>query len=74
MPTPRDICSNCGGAAHEIKLVDRSDYNVQSDAQYTWPEDKPRWWKGGRPIRGDIVAYMCEACGRIAHFGVPKEE
>jgi hypothetical protein len=73
MATSRDVCSDCGGAAHEIKLVDLWEYGMQGDAQYTHPEDKSRWWQGGRPVRGTIVAYMCEACGRIAHFGVPKE-
>jgi hypothetical protein len=73
MPTPREICADCGGTTHEIKLVDLWEYGMQGDAQYTQPEDKARWWKGGRPIRGTIAAYMCEACGRIAHYGVPKE-
>lgn len=73
MATSREVCSDCGGTTHEIKLVDVREDGVQADAQYTLPEDKASWWKGGRPIRGTIVAYMCEACGRIAHYGFPKE-
>ncbi len=73
MPTPREICTDCGGAAHEIKIFDRGHYGVPGDVQYTAPEEKLRFWSGGYPIKGQIVAYMCEACGRITHFGVPKE-
>lgn len=72
MATAREVCSDCGGTAHEIKLVDYAHGNRPRDVEYTLPEAKRSIWTGRFPAEGRIVAYMCESCGRIAYFGAPQ--
>ncbi len=72
MPTPREICSDCGGGALEIRIIDKAHHNSQDKLEYTAADAKSGFWSG-YPIEGRIAATMCQACGRISLFGVPKE-
>ena len=73
MPTPRETCSDCGGAAHEIRLLDTGDHRSHNDLEYTVPEAHRGFFLHRYPVKGKVVAFMCEACGRISIFGVPND-
>ena len=73
MPTPREVCSDCGGVAHEIRLIDKSNYGAQDNFAYTLPEEKVKFWTGSYPVKGRVTAFLCEACGRIIHYGVAND-
>jgi hypothetical protein len=73
MATPRETCSDCGGATHEIRIVDRGDHNRHHEVEYALAKDKPSFLTGRYPIAGPVVAFMCASCGRITHYGGHRE-
>ena len=68
-------CPDCGCVVLDIKIVTReATYRTQSTfLKYTVPEAKRSIWTGAYPIEGDIVAYMCDSCGRVLLYGHPQE-
>lgn len=67
----RKVCSECQGAMTEIVLMDRfhprSSYSQQ--VQYRLPDDKISFWTGKYPTAGNVLAFLCSDCGRIALYG-----
>jgi hypothetical protein len=41
--------------------------------EYRLPEDQLSFWTGLYPTAGEVMAYMCEGCGRIALYGRKPE-
>jgi ribosomal protein S27AE len=71
----RETCSDCGGQLQEIRLIDRAHNNVHATMQYASLEAKMSRWSGTFPIEGQVLAFLCSRCGRIALYGatVPAE-
>ncbi len=65
----REKCSDCGGQLQEIKLIDRAHNNVHAPMQYASPEAKLSMWSGTFPLQGQVLAFLCSRCGRIALYG-----
>ena len=71
-------CPDCSGALHEIKILDTesaiTNKNGLFDLIYTDPDATRSMLGFGKlPIRGDVTAVMCDACGRILLYGIPRE-
>jgi hypothetical protein len=65
-------CLECTGVMHEIKLIDRGHGVSYAGVDYTHPDAKVSFW-GKLPVAGNVKSFMCEACGRIALYGVAAE-
>lgn len=73
--TKRKDCPECGGAVHEIQLVERAHFNQhQAGLLYALPEAKRGFWSGTFPVEGEVAASMCEQCGRILLYGTAGRE
>ena len=72
-PPPTRECRDCGGKAHEIKILDQAHGTAVDRISYALPEARRSFWSGQFPTEGRVVAYLCDRCGRIAHYGVPKD-
>lgn len=66
-------CPDCGREMHEIKLIDQADKYSHEEMVYTVPEAKRGLWLGQFPIKGRVLAWMCDQCGRIALYGAPRK-
>jgi hypothetical protein len=56
-----------------IRVVDKA-----GDAGFTWLEyaaldAEPSFWRGF-PMKGRVLAAMCQSCGRISLYGAPYAE
>lgn len=70
----RAACTDCGGALHAIQILERGHLNsLQTGLKYTLPEAKRSFWTGRFPVEGDVAALICEKCGRILLYGIPKQ-
>jgi uncharacterized OB-fold protein len=69
----REKCSDCGGQQQEIRLIDRADYNQHTEPVYASTEAKHSFWGNCFPVEGKVLAFLCQDCGRIAHYGAVAE-
>jgi hypothetical protein len=72
-PDQQRRCPDCKGPTHEIRLIDKAHGSFHTDFEYSVPEAKKSFWTGAYPIEGKVVAFLCDACGRIQLFGAPKQ-
>jgi hypothetical protein len=73
MATPRETCSDCGGATHEIKLIDKFHMAAHADLEYAVADANGILGMFNYSIQGRVEATMCKDCGRIALYGAPRE-
>ncbi len=58
----------------QIRLVNKAHGQFQTPLEYALFDAKISLWTGGRPIAGRVNAYMCDSCGVLKLYGVPKVE
>jgi len=71
---PDRLCPDCGAASHPIRLNVPSPGHVSGTLNYSLPDARPNFWTSQYPTQGSVDAYLCEQCGRIALYGVPKRD
>ena len=65
-------CSDCGGKATEIRLIDKGfGHGSHQDLDYALAEAKRSVWTSQFPLAGKVAAFMCNQCGRISLYGKP---
>lgn len=62
----------CGGAVHEIMLVDKGHFNASQPVEYAATDAKRTFWTSSVPMAGQVKAFKCAQCGLISLYGVPK--
>ncbi|MDB5337649.1 MAG: hypothetical protein JWN70_3268 [Planctomycetaceae bacterium] len=72
MPRPQtSVCTDCGGAMHEIKLIDKVHNYATREFEYAALDARPSFWTGALPLAGTVRAYMCCGCSLIKTYGSP---
>jgi hypothetical protein len=71
-------CADCEGNMVQVKLIDKA-HGVNGRTQtsmeeYALIDSKISFWRGTRAIAGTVNAYMCDSCGVLKLYGVPKVE
>jgi hypothetical protein len=62
-------CKECGGATHEIHLIDRQGpWFPESGVEYSLPDAQRSGWTGRYPVAGKVLAFLCDGCGQISLF------
>ena len=66
-------CVECQGAMFPVVIMDKDHYrNTWSgpqSLQYRLPNDRLSFWTSTYPTAGQVRAFMCCGCGRIALYG-----
>ena len=66
-------CIECQGAMSPIIIMDKAPRVARhlhaGSLEYRLPDDRVSFWTGRYPTAGEVRAFMCEACGRIALYG-----
>lgn len=71
------VCVECQGSMSPIVIMDLypgvAQRAVAGPLTYRSPDDKLSFWTGKYPTAGEVKAYMCGECGRIALYGDKAE-
>ena len=67
-------CSDCAGAMHPIRLIDKAHAWAHGQMEYSLLEAERSLWRGQYPVEGKVGAYMCEHCARILLYGEPAKK
>ena len=71
------VCMECQGPMSPIIVMDRQPgvarLSVTGSLEYRLPEDRVSFWTGKYPTAGEVRAFMCEGCGRIALYGAAAD-
>jgi hypothetical protein len=66
-------CMECQGVMSPILVMDKDSYGITrrspQSLTYRLPDDKLSFWTGKYPTAGNVLAFMCADCGRIALYG-----
>jgi hypothetical protein len=63
-------CVECRGAMSPVVVMDKVHHTGTARAlEYRQPDDRPSFWTGRFPTAGQVRAFMCGGCGRIALYG-----
>lgn len=66
-------CAECQGTMSPIIIMDKAPgaarHSYTAPLEYRLPDDRVSFWTGKYPSAGEVRAFMCEACGRIALYG-----
>lgn len=65
-------CPECSCTVHEIKIVDKGGGNASLPLEYAAVDAQPGFWNSKVTMAGDVKAFMCQGCGLIKLYGVPK--
>ena len=67
-------CKECGGATHEIHVMDKVGMagEFAADLEYSLPEARRSFWTGKYAPSGKVRALLCEGCGQITLYGKPE--
>ena len=66
-------CTDCDGGMHAVKVLDRGQpYYTDQAFEYTTLDDVASWTGAFRSATV-VRAFICEKCGLIKLYGVPKE-
>ncbi len=72
MPRPQTtVCTDCGGAMQEIKLVAKGFRIWIPLIEYAAIDTQPSYWTGAIRPEGTVHSYMCSGCGLIKTYGSP---
>ena len=66
-------CPDCKRAMTGIRMIDKACRPPHAALEYAAAEAKPGIWLGHFPIEGRIEGFMCDKCGRVLLYAVPKE-
>ena len=73
MDSEAKVCIECRGAMSPIIVMDKDRHGNfgpgPQPIEYRLPEDSRSFWTGTYPTAGQVRAYMCSGCGRIALYG-----
>jgi hypothetical protein len=70
---PKQLCPDCQLPAHEIRLTFGPGFTNISEITYSLPESRPSFWTSSVPVEGSLAAYLCDQCGRVMLYGIPKD-
>ena len=67
-------CVECQGSMSPIIIMDKTHSHLYPQRstgplEYRLPDDRLSFWTGRYPTAGQVLAFMCEGCGRIALYG-----
>ncbi len=68
-------CPDCESPLRAIKILNDARYGVKplpGEMIYMAVEAKQSFWTGRYPVEGQVAACMCDGCGRILLYGVPR--
>ena len=71
-------CVECQGAMSPIIIMDKSHpgptrHRHTGPLEYRLPDDRLSFWTGKYATAGEVRAFMCQECGRIALYGGEPE-
>ena len=70
-------CAECQGTMSPIIIMDKAPgaarHSYTAPLEYRLPDDRVSFWTGKYPSAGEVRAFMCEACGRIALYGGERQ-
>ena len=71
-------CVECQGSMSPILIMDKlhpapTEHRYTGSLEYRLPEDRLSFWTGKYPTAGEVRAFMCAGCGRIALYGAAAE-
>ena len=72
-------CTECQGAMSPVVIMDKNNHGnfvpsqQPQQLEYRQPDDRKGSWTGKYPSAGQVQAFMCEGCGRIALYGAPPD-
>ncbi len=66
-------CVECQGSMSPVVIMDqdhhRNTWSGPQSLRYRLPDDRRSFWTGTYPTAGQVRAFMCCGCGRIALYG-----
>ena len=67
-------CADCQGSMSPIIIMDKyrhglTEHRDTKPLEYRLPDDRLSFWTGKYPTAGEVRAFMCSGCGRIALYG-----
>ena len=71
-------CSDCGDILRRVKILDATGPGFKGDGihhrelSYAAMKSQPSLFLGAVSKEGTVVAMICEGCGRIFLYGMPK--
>jgi uncharacterized OB-fold protein len=69
----RSTCPDCNGALSDIKIVDMSS-GAHMELKYAAGDARKEFpWFAQYPTKGTLRGKLCEDCGRVLLYAVPKE-
>ena len=71
-------CVECQGRMSPIIVMDKlhptpTKHRYTGALEYRLPDDRLSFWTGKYPTAGEVRAFLCEGCGRIALYGGEPE-
>ncbi len=71
-------CVECQGQMSAIIIMDKYRHGLTKHRdtmplEYRLPDDHLSFWTGRYPSAGEVKAFMCANCGRIALYGGKPE-
>jgi hypothetical protein len=66
-------CVECQGTMSPIIVMDKDSFGMTprgpQPLEYRLPDDRRSFWTGKYPTAGQVRAFLCAGCGRIALYG-----
>jgi hypothetical protein len=71
-------CIECQSSMYPIVMMDKlhpgpTKHRYAGALEYRLPDDRLSFWSGKFPTAGEVHAFMCDSCGRIALYGAEPQ-